>query len=92
MNNLYQDNWFDYTSANTDFYKKATSEPFNIDWTLPITMLQRFAGVSTTHLAQYLGESRDHIEGVKIGKINKPNKPESLAKLIAQYVEPERLL
>ena len=87
MNNLYQDNWFDYTQANKDFYKKATSEPLSVDWAFMLTMLRRYSRVPYTEISRHIEgehisfmnrtmettELRDHVEGVSIGKINQPN-------------------
>jgi len=93
MKNLYQSSLWDHTSYNQEFYDKAVNEHFNVDWTIPIVELLEVTGCSTSHLAAYLNDSRDHIEGVKIGKINKPRyklvKP--LADLICKHVPRERL-
>jgi len=92
-NTLYQNPLWDHTSYNEDFYNMATTQPNKIDWTLPIIHLLAVTGCSTTHLASYLKDSRDHIEGVKIGKINKPRKHlvEPLRDLVCKHVPSERL-
>lgn len=88
MKNLYQETMFDHTSYNEKFYKQAVSAPASIDWSLPILHLLNCTGCSTTHLARFLDESRDHLEGVKIGKINKPKRAlvKPLAQLICKHV------
>lgn len=93
MNNLYQHPMFDHTSYNESFYKQAIESPNRIDWSLPIVHLLYCSGCSTAHLARFLNYSRDHIEGVKIGKINKPKRElvKPLAELICMYVPKDKL-
>jgi len=94
MKTLYQSPLWDHTNCNKDFYRVATSCPEKVDWSMSIIQLLAVTGCSTTHLARYLKDSRDHIEAVKIGKVNKLRKHlvEPVTELICRHVPSERLL
>ena len=84
---------FDYSKDNRQFYLSAVTAPDRVDWTLALTLLTRHGGFSITGLAKVLGVSRDHLEGVAIGKINKPKAHaiDQLTGWMAQYVAPSQL-
>jgi len=93
MNAVNQMSIFNYSNENSGFHGRAIRDPDCIDWTLAMLLLTRYGGFTITGLAETLAVSRDHLEGVAIGKINKP-RDHAIAQLsewIAQYVAPSQL-
>ena len=107
MNNLYQCEMWDYTSANKDFYEEVSSDPNSQEWSQIISALLRGSGLSATELSRYLDYDgvpaqerlmditplRDHIEALVIGKVTKPKKSivDRLIKLTSMYVQEDKL-